>query len=495
MKTCKKLLLPTLSVLLLIGALSLPVDAQEGQKPNILLFIADDMTWRDLQPYGNNDVLTPHMAQLAEEGMSFDNMFTSTAMCSPTRQQLYTGLYPVRSGAYPNHSRVYDGVKSVGHYFKNIGYEVAIVGKTHHGPPESYPFNFLGGRHHDDGDGVDIHIDRIKPVLNQKAPFFMVVATNQPHAPWNRGPAELYRNKDLRIPDYMIDTEETREQLARYYAEITYADSLLGRSLDLLDQSGKSDNTIVIFTSEQGSQFPFAKWTNYDLGLKTAFIVRWPGIVRPGSRNSALIQYVDVVPTLLEAAGGSPDHIYTGSVDAEGHTGFDGISFLDVLREGKEEHREYVYGVQTTRGIFSGSVCYPIRSVRSKNFKYILNLNSSSPFYNLVNTASNGIYQAWIDATEEGSEKRSLVMRYTHRPKEELYDIRKDPYELDNLADNPEYDKVKKGLAKELHKWMQQQGDEGIDTELKAIKRQPRWNEKGWNSHEEWQNKAILEGN
>lgn len=110
---------------------------EKQEKPNILLFLADDMTWRDCQPYGNNDVLTPNMSRLAGEGMCFNNMFTATAMCAPTRQQLYTGLFPVRSGAYPNHSRVYDGVKSLGHHFGELGYRVALLGKKHYGPNNS----------------------------------------------------------------------------------------------------------------------------------------------------------------------------------------------------------------------------------------------------------------------------------------------------------------------------------------------------------------------
>ena len=469
---------------------------EQKQKPNILLFLADDMTWRDCQPYGNDEVITPHIAQLAEEGMCFDNMFTATAMSSPTRQQLYTGLFPVRSGAYPNHSRVYEGVKSLGHHFGNLGYRVALVGKRHYAPPESYPIEFLGGRHHDDGDGTDIHIDKIQPILNQDdKPFFMIVSQNQPHAPWNRGPLDLYEDRNLTVPEYMVDCEETRENLKRYYAEITYADSLLGKSLEYLERSGKKDNTIVIFTSEQGSQFPFGKWTCYDLGLKTGFIVRWPGKVDPGTRNDAMTQYVDLVPTLLEAVGGSPGHVNTGITDSEGHTGFDGRSFLDVLLGRKQEHRDYVYGIQTTRGIYSGSVCYPIRSVRSGNYKYILNLNSSTPFYNMVNTSDRGIYQAWLETTNEGSAKRRLVKRYTNRPKEELYNLKEDPYELHNLANDPNYTEIKKELREKLNQWMEQQGDRGIDTELKAVKRQTLWNERGWRSYEEQRNHQILEEN
>ena len=474
---------------------ALPLKAQQSEKPNILLFVADDMNWRDCQPYGNTDVVTPHIAELAEEGMSLDNMYTATAMSSPTRQQLYTGLFPVRSGAYPNHTVVYDGVRSMGHHFGELGYRVALVGKRHYGPAEAFPIEFLGGRHHDNGKGQDIDVDRIRPILNQdNKPFFVVVASNQPHSPWNRGSSKIYEDKDLTIPEYMVDCKETRENLERYYAEITYTDSLLGQSLDYLEASGKKDNTIVIFTSEQGSSFPFAKWTCYDLGLKTAFIVRWPGEVQGGTRNPAMTQYVDVVPTLVEAAGGSPGHVNTGSIDEHGHNGFDGQSFLDVLKNEKQQHRNYVYGVQTTRGIFSGSVCYPVRSVRSQNYKYILNLNSSTPFYNMVTTHENGIYQTWLQETSGKPDRHDYVMRYLQRPKEELYDIRKDPWELNNLADEAGYEQVKQRLRKALHDWMVQQGDQGIDTELKAIERQPRWNEKGWRSNEEQQNHKILEG-
>jgi len=290
----------------------------------------------------------------------------------------------------------------------------------------------------------------------------------------------------------MIDCEKTRSDLKKYYAEITYTDSLLGVCLDYLEQSGKTENTIVIFTSEQGSEFPFAKWTCYDLGLKTSFIIKWPGKVNPGSRNGALTQNVDVVPTLLEAAGVIPDSYNTGIKDTNGKKGFDGISFLDVMLEKKAEHREYVYGVHTTRGIYSGSICYPIRSVRSKRFKYIINLNSSAHFFNMVNTRTGGIYADWLNQTENDHEKHQFVLKYKQRPKEELYDLSKDPYEMNNLADNLEYTSVKSNLIRELGDWMTVQGDEGISTEMNALNRMPRNLDGNWEGHEENESRKIL---
>jgi N-sulfoglucosamine sulfohydrolase len=280
----------------------------KGQQPNILLFIGDDMTWRDCEPYGNKEVRTPNMQRLANEGICLDNMYTSTPMCAPTRQQLYTGLYPVRNGAYPNHSRLWEGVKTFATYFNDLGYRTALIGKKHYGPQEAYPLHYFGGRHHDDGKGRDIEMEKVETLIVDKheKPYFLVVAQNQPHEPWNRGQQEIYKNRDLTVPPYLVDVPRTKHELSRYYAEITYADSLLGVCLDYVDQSGEADNTIVIFTSEQGSSLPFGKWTCYDLGLKTAFIVRWPGYGKTVNTHKCFHTICRCGANILELAGENP---------------------------------------------------------------------------------------------------------------------------------------------------------------------------------------------
>ncbi len=449
--------------------------AGEGGRPNIMIVIGDDLTWRDMETYGNPDVQTPNLAKLAAGGMTFDAMFTATAMCAPTRQQLYTGMFPVRNGAYPNHSRVYPGVKSIVHYLKDLGYRVGLTGKKHFGPAASFPFEFSRGREHDGGQGKDLVFDAADAFVRRdpKQPYCLVVTSNQPHEPWNRGDASAYDADKLDVPPHLVDCPETRQALTKYYAEITYLDGQLGRCLDIVERSGQRDNTIVLFTSEQGASFPSGgKWTCYDTGLKTAFIARWPGVVRAGSRTSALTQYVDVVPTLIEAAGGMPDSIETGRPDARGGKGFDGRSFLAVLKGERAEHRDLVYGVQTTRGIIRGSACYPIRSVRSKRFKYIWNLNHESAFYNIVSTGGGAMLDVWKRYAETDPRIAFLTHRYRYRPAEELYDVQQDPFELNNLALNEDYAETKAQLRAELLAWMQQQGDEGVNTELKALERQ-----------------------
>lgn len=447
-------------------------------RPNIILFITDDMTWFDAGCYGNPDVTTPHIDKLASQGMQFMQCATSTAMCAPTRQQLYTGLWPVRSGAYPNHSAVKDGTKSLGHHFADLGYRVAINGKKHYKPATSYPFETLpGGASHDSGkqQKKDLNLKAIGDFINRdkKQPYFLICATNQPHAPWNRGDASAYDPARLTLPPYLADTPETREGLTRYYAEITYADALLGEVMDAVDEAEQVNNTILLFTSEQGSQMPFGKWTCYEAGLRTGLIVRWPGKIKPGSKTDAMVQYVDVVPTLIEAVGGNPRKVDTGRSGApDGGNGFDGISFFDVLVGKETTHRKHLFGIHTTRGIINGSDCYPIRSVRDERYKLIWNLRDKSAFQNILmnpNGRDRAVWQSWIKAGEFGDEHAAaLVKRYKYRPAFELYDLQNDPNEMNNLAGKPELSGIQKSLNAALQAWMTQQDDEGVMTELRV---------------------------
>lgn len=455
------------SVLLLLSITSGAFAAGETP-PNIMIVLADDMTWRDCEPYGNSEVRTPNLSKLASEGMCFDACFTSTAMCAPTRSQLYTGMWPVRNGAYPNHSAVRPGTKSIAQHFKALGYRVGLTGKTHIKPRDSFPFEYLGGK-----DGAS-DTTAIAEFVNRdkQQPYCLIVASNEPHTPWNKGDASRYPPAKLTLPPYLEDTPETRQALSRYYAEIEFLDGQVGGCLQVVEEAGQIDDTIFIFTSEQGSALPFAKWTCYDLGLKTGLIVRWPGRIKPGSRTDAMVQYVDVVPTLLEAVGADPTKIDTGRPGSpSGTNGFDGRSFLNVLLGTKSSHRELVFGAHTTRGTINASKTYPIRSVRNRSIKFIRNLSHEIPFdnANTVPGGGGGVWESWVAGS--GSTK-SRGEYYQRRPAEELYDLEKDPFELHNLIDAPQYAVVKRDLADELDAWMKQQGDEGVATEMLTAERQ-----------------------
>ncbi len=424
-------------------------------KPNVILMIADDLSWCDAGCYGGQDAKTPNIDKLATQGMRFTRAFTATAMCAPTRQQLYTGVFPVRNGAFPNHSKVKPGTRSIVHHLKALGYRVGLYGKKHFGPTDSFPFEA--------GDEAFITRDK-------KQPYCLIVASKSPHAPWPK--PDGYDPAKLTMPVFLPDNPETRYAYACYLTDVTAGfDAQVGQWVKAVDESGTADNTMVIATSEQGSNFPGAKWTCYDLGLRTQFIVRWPGKVKAGAVSGAMIQYVDVVPTLIEAAGGDPAKIDTGRPGAAGGgSGFDGRSFLGVLLGKTDKHSEYVYGVHTTQGIISGKP-YPIRSIRDRRYRYIRNLKSEVPFQNIVTEQDREKYwQSWLRDSATDKRAAMLAERYCKRPAEEFYDTQADPFEMTNLAANPAHRAKMDAMSNLLDAWMAQQGDEGIKTELSYVR-------------------------
>ncbi|MEM7602507.1 MAG: sulfatase [Verrucomicrobiota bacterium] len=424
--------------------------------PNIVFINADDLTHKDLSIYGGQ-AHTPNFERLASEGMQFSSCFQAAPMCSPTRHNLYTGIYPVKSGAYPNHTFAKVGTKSIVHHLEPLGYRVALSGKTHISPKTVFPFEYSGEKN------PDMKVIEKLMVESKQAgtPFCLFACSNEPHTPWNLGDPSQYPVDEIELPPYFVDTPETREGMAKYLAEITYYDGQIGEILDLLDQHELADNTIVIASSEQGSSMPFAKWTLYDPGLQTALVARWPGKIAAGSKTDALVEYVDVVPTLLDAVGATP----VGEMDGE--------SFLPVLTGEASEHKDYTFGIMTTNGIINGSDAYAIRSVRSKTHQLILNLNHESKFTNACTKSPE--FVSWIAKAEAGlGRAQEFVDHYHHRPAVELYEVNSDWHQWNNLAGSEEHESIQKELREQLDLWMKDQGDLGIPTEIAAPQHQGR---------------------
>lgn len=441
--------------------IALPTDASANQpneaKPNFVFIIADDCTHRDLGCYGGQ-AYTPNIDGLAEQGMRFTKCFQAAPMCSPTRHNIYTGLYPVKSGAYPNHTFAKDGTKSIVHYLKPHGYRVALSGKTHINPKEVFPFEYSVKNKNPDLDVIDKLFSDCK---QSSTPFCLFACSNEPHSPWNKGDASRYPPEKVVLPPYFVDTPKTRSDMSKYLAEITYYDWQVGEILKRLDKHGLADNTVVVVVSEQGSSFAFGKWTCYDTGLQSACIVRWPGKIKPAATTDAMVEYVDIVPTFLEAAGiERPDVL-------------DGKSFVPVLKGETDQHKDFVFGIMTTRGIINGSDTFGIRSVRGKRFKYVLNLSPEVKFTNACTKSAT--FQSWVAKAEAGdADAADKIRRYHHRPAEELFDMEADPLEWKNVADDPQYASIKSELKQKLSSWMAEQGDRGQQTELEALEHQGR---------------------
>jgi len=433
-------------------------------KPNILVIMADDCTYNDLPVYGGKNASTPNIDRLAKDGLVFNKAYLGSAMCQPCRAELYTGLYPMRNGCAWNHSASRPNITSMPGHLKSLGYRVGLAGKVHVKPARVFPFEKGGGfdascvrnptKPHDTGDIRRFMGD------DQGRPFCLVVALVEPHVPWVMGDASEYPAKKLNLPPNIADTQRTREDFSRYLAEITYMDQQVGEILKVLDKSGQADNTLVLFTSEQGSQFPGCKWTNWDTGLHTALIASWPGKVRPGQSTNALVQYTDILPTLLDAAGG----------DVSAHS-YDGESFLPVLLGKKSTHRKFVYGMHNN---IPEGPAYPIRTISDGQYRYIRNLQPDEIYiekhlmgWSGEGRLNNPYWATWVREAWANRHTYNLVKRYMSRPAEQLYHTAKDPYEMTNLVDDPAASGIMSRLSAELDRWMSRQGDPGAKQDTK----------------------------
>ncbi len=261
------------------------------------------------------------------------------------------------------------------------------------------------------------------------------------------------------MPPHWLDTWESRDLLARYMNDIEAMDEEFGALVGVLKDRGLYQDAVVIFTSDHGFGY-FSKWTCYEAGLRVPCLIQWNGVLEAGSENHALASFVDFLPTFVEMAGGTapPD--------------IDGTSFLDILTGDHTEHRDLVFGTHTTRGIISGKA-YPIRSVRDREYKYIMNLASDSVFQN-VNTHgwtwnpddASATWASWKKLGESDNSVKKRVQHYIQRPAEELYKLDEDPWELNNLAGDPQFADIREALRGELELWMKQQGDLGLESEL-----------------------------
>jgi N-sulfoglucosamine sulfohydrolase len=428
-------------------------------RPNILIMIADDATYNDLSLYGGENVKTPNIDRLAGEGVVFDRAFLSMAMCNPCRSEMYTGLYPARNGCCWNHSACRPGTRSIPHYLGGQGYRVGLAGKKHVVPPKSFPFEDVPGIK---GGCVNPNptfgVDGIREFINRDKdqPFCLVTGLFEPHAPWTLGDPDHFDAANLKLPPYMADTKETRRDYSKYLAEIEVLDQEVGAILETLEHSGKADDTLVIFTSEQGSQFPGNKWTNWNTGVHTGLLARWPGRIEPGRRTQAMVQYADIAPTLIEVAGGDPT----------AH-GFDGSSFLSAFLGQTDGHRDFAYFMHNN--IPEGPP-YPIRAVTDGTYHYIRNLTPEAIYIEkhlMGQFKWHDYWPSWVFDATFNEHSRAVVNRYMKRPPEQLYRIDTDPYEMTSLADEPEHAGAKQRLSSELDRWMKQQGDPGaaIDTE------------------------------
>ena len=413
-------------------------------QPNIVVFISDDHSQLDSEAYGSTEVRTPNMAKLAEDGLKFTHAFIASPACGPSRTALLTGLWSARNGAEANHKAKRPEVPSLPVVLRNLGYEMAIIGKVAHSDwAKFYDFDTVIGPPVGISDTAEV-----AKFLNErtsKKPLCLFVGTRHPHVPWSEESA--YDPAKVTIPPTHVDTAVTRQERAKYLTDITKSDALLGEVRALVHKK-ITDDTLFIYTADHGGQWPFGKWNLYDAGIRIPLIIAWPGTLKPATTSDAMVCWPDLLPTFIELGGGKVPE------------GIDGRSFAGILRGSTTTHREQVFTTHSGDGDFN---VYPIRSVRTRDWKYIRNLHPEFQHQSHISrsTGPSGLvyWKTWLAAAEKDSLAAAIVQRFTTRPAEELYDLTKDPNELHNVAADPMQSERLNSLRAELDAWMKQQGD------------------------------------
>lgn len=471
--------LPTLrlpSLVLAASASLLPAReaaAASAARPNIVLIVADDHGPEALGCYGNRVIQTPHLDALAAEGTRFTNAFCTTASCSPSRSAILTGLHNHQNGMYGlqhtfHHFQSFDDVKSLPVLLAAAGYRTARVGKFHIAPEAVYAFETVlsGGAANDPeslGRSPVAMAEQSRPVIESKdpRPFFLFYASDDPHRAnivlpngkpsfdtypepnrFGNRPAGypgitpvVYRPEDVVVPPYLPDTAACRAELAEYYQSISRLDQGVGRLVQLLKDAGQYERTLIVYISDNGPAFAGAKTTLYDPGIQLPLIVRAPGQQRRGGVQPAMVSWVDLTPTLLDAAGALPANVR-----------FDGRSFRAGLDGAPLRDRTEIYGSHTFHEV---TMYYPMRAVRTARYKLIHNVASGIPYPFALDLMQS---PTWISVQKAGGTVygRRPIEQFIHRPKFELYDLSADPDEIVNLADNPAHAKVKEELIAKL---------------------------------------------
>jgi len=434
-----------------------------NERPNIVMYISDDHGLDFLGCYGNKDIQTPNIDALAKEGMLFSNMFAASPTCAPSRSVLWTGLHSARNGCMGNHTVCRDDITSLPTYLNRLGYRVVLTNKYHARPREVFCFEYIDAglprnpanprKYRREG----LNIRAIDEFLAKHSkdrpdtPLCLILADNSPHVTWE--PNKTYDPAKLRLPPYIVDTELTRRAMANYYQDITTMDKRVGEARTMLKKYGFEDNTLFIYTSDQGSEWPHSKWTVYDTGIHVPFIAVWPGKIKPRSACDAMVSFVDITPTFIDIANGQPPG------------GLDGKSFLDVLLGKTKTFRECIYASHTRDGNMN---VFPQRGVRDSRYKYILNLRPENTWTTHftkvpgIPESHKQVWDTWVEKAGTDPQAAKLLDIIEHHPAEELYDLQIDPYELNNIAGKPEARSILNKTQRRLKTWMLSQNDPAL---------------------------------
>jgi N-sulfoglucosamine sulfohydrolase len=439
--------------------------AGDGRRlPNILFCIADDWSWPHASGVEDNVIKTPTFDRIVREGVLFQNAFVTAPSCTPSRGSIVTGQWhwrleeggnlwstlPAKFAVYPD-------------LLERAGYHVGVTRKGW-GPGQIQP----GGRTRNPAGPAYKDFNAFLAARPEGKPFCFWFGSNDPHRPyeWLSGVKSGMRPQDVKVPACLPDNEIVRQDLCDYYFEVQRFDREVGEILDTLAAKGELENTLVVMTGDNGLPFPRCKSNLYDAGTKVPLAARWPGHIQSGRTVEDFVSLQDLAPTFLEVAGLKPPPEMTGR-GLLGILASDKSGRIDPARDhvlvGKERHA----------WVRKDGLGYPSRAIRTYEYLYIRNFkpdrwpagdpaDGGEPYYAKraygdIDDSPTKTYL--IEHRDDPGVKQLFDLAVAKRPAEELYDLRKDPNQLNNVADNPSYTRVREELAARLMAELKATGD------------------------------------
>ncbi len=459
-------------------------------KPNIVVFLTDDESWLERSAYGWSKLPTPHFDRVAEQGVLFTRGYVSAPSCAPSRATLLTGrhFWELEEGAFiqawlPTKFAVLPDLMEAG------GYHAGYTGKGW-GPgvpapagrkrnPAGDAYQTIRRKTREDAINDIDYAANFEDFLHRKPkekPFWFWVGTTEPHGPYGRDNHRKLAKygigaDDVKTPEFLPDTPGVRRERANFAYEVCHADEDLGRILDVLEKHNELHNTLLIVTSDNGTALPRSKANLQDWGIHVPMAMMWPSRVPAGRRVDDFVNFTDLAPTMLEAAGlAAPRQMSGRSI----------LPILTSKRSGRvDRSRSWTAAGLEWHGEFD-PVSLAARTIRDERYHYIVNYGTEPrmqldpakrlPDSEYEKTARTAPLHALLEKhPNHPAIKRYIPLLADARPREELYDCKEDPWELNNLAGSPRYAAIQQRLKRQLEDLQRRTRDPRITGDMRIF--------------------------
>lgn len=403
--------------------------------PNIVFLLSDDHSKPDVGCYGNPAIRTPNLDRIAANGMRFERAYVTSPQCSPNRSSIFTGCAPHTTATSRLHTSLPPWETTIIDALKERGYFTSILKKHHQGAHFEGRLDFYHG---------EIDFAKFFAALPERRPFFLQVGFTDPHRPYRKGSYPVRHDpKSVVVPPFLPDTGKVREDLADYYDAIARLDAQTGELFRELERRGLMENTMVVFTGDNGMPFPRAKGTLYEAGINVPLLVWWPGHTKAGVVNRSLVAHVDLPATWLEVAGVAKPAKMQGQ------------SMLGLIQGAEYRERECVFAERNWHDNFD-----PTRTVVFGRYKLVYNMNPTRGYRPIKDLRQSPTWESIVEEYDASRlEPKHQTLFEPSRPLWEMYDLERDPEERRNLAGDPEKAGLFEELKVRLSNWMHETFD------------------------------------